>query len=102
MTFSPKRFGHSSGVGSSGTSSGGTTARTVRFTAVGGEVAAVIPLGFTMPSANYNISVSQADVAFYLTDLAFPRAQRTTTQFQMLCPAGLTAGDKFDFSLVPI
>lgn len=98
MAFSIKRFGLGSSGGSGGSS--GAAARAVQYTAVGGESTFNVPIGFTMPSANYNVVMANADTVGgpYIPD--FPRAGRTTTQFQMVAPV-LTAGDTFDFILVP-
>jgi hypothetical protein len=95
--FSPKRFGCGSSGGSGG--SGGASARVVRFTATGGETDEVVPIGFTMPSADYAIVPGMADVTDGVVP-QFPVADRTTTQFRMLTPA-LAAGDVIDILLVP-
>ncbi len=87
------------GGGGGGGGASGSLAYVVRFTATGGETTTDVPIGFTMPTANYAIVAGMADVASGVIP-QFPIAFRTTTQFRMLTPA-LTAGDVIEMILVP-
>lgn len=104
MTCGFRAVGFDQGCGydPNGGGSSGAMARTISFTAAGGETDVTVPIGFSMPDDSYNIAWSLRAVTNTFIP-TFPDAlagDRTTTTFRMLCDA-LTAGDTIEFTLTP-
>ena len=77
---------------------GGGNVTPVIYTAVGGEQTFNVPIGKTLTTTAYVVTGSTAGTAFQIT-MDMPTSGRTTTQFQVVTSAPLTAGDILNFLL---
>lgn len=95
------RYGRSGSVTTVGTV---TPARIVSYTATGSEgVDFMVPIGVTLPNDSYDVGFfGAAGAAIIPAVWDFPNAvagDRTATQFRVLIPAPLQAGDVFKFQV---